>query len=386
MPAVRSTLGCAERFELRKMGRYTLGGLCEAIERHGLRPELRGDGSREITSVATLEEAGDGQISFLSNAKYEKMLWSTGASAVVLRPEVQAPERLDLIRVSDPYAAITILMVTIHGYRKHPPPPANGHGPMIAESAEIGEGAKIHAGATIDEGVRIGRNAVIYPGCYVGPRCRIGDDLLLYPNVVIYDDSIIGDRVTVHASTVVANDGLGYAPVGDKWIKIPQIGIVQIGDDVEIGSNCSIDRATIGRTVIGAGTKMSNLVAIGHGARIGENCMLVAQVGLAGSVDVGNHVTMAGQAGVVGHIRVGDNAVIGAKAGVTNNVADGETVLGQPAIPIAEMKRRVALLGRLPELRETMKSLKQKMSRLEKLESEVESLRARLESTRVAGP
>jgi UDP-3-O-[3-hydroxymyristoyl] glucosamine N-acyltransferase len=204
--------------------------------------------------------------------------------------------------------------------------------------------------------------------------------------VVVYDDTIMGDRVTIHAGTVIANDGLGYAPVGEKWIKIPQIGIVRIGDDVEIGSSCSIDRATIGSTMIGSGTKMSNLVAIGHGARIGENCMLVAQVGLAGSVDVGNHVTMAGQAGVVGHIRVGDNAVIGAKAGVTNNVPDGETVLGQPAIPIAEMKRRVALLGRLPELRDTMRTLKKRMARLERLEEEVEALRSRLEESTRVGP
>jgi UDP-3-O-[3-hydroxymyristoyl] glucosamine N-acyltransferase len=163
---------------------------------------------------------------------------------------------------------------------------------------------------------------------------------------------------------VVGNDGLGYAPVNGKWIKIPQIGIVEIGDDVEIGSNCSIDRATLGRTMIGSGTKMSNLIAIGHGTRIGEDCLFVAQVGLAGSVDVGRHVTMAGQVGVVGHIRVGDNATIGAKAGVINSVGDGETVLGQPAIPIREKKRQVAALGRLPRLADQVKELSKQVAEL----------------------
>src|SRR5262249_46304409 len=156
----------------------------------------------------------------------------------------------------------------------------------------------------------------------------VGDNVTLYSNVVLYDDTILGNRVTIHAGTVIGEDGLGYAPYNGRWLKIPQIGCVEIGDDVEIGSNCSIDRATLGRTRIGAGVKFRNLIAVGHGTQSGDDCLFVAQVGLAGSVNVGKHVTMAGQAGVVGHIRVGDNATVGAKAGVTNNVADGETVLG----------------------------------------------------------
>ncbi len=210
----------------------------------------------------------------------------------------------------------------------------------------------------------IGRNAVIYPGCYVGPRCRIGDEVQLYPNVVIYEDCVLGDRVALHAGTVVGNDGLGYAPVGGKWVKIPQIGFVEIGDDVEIGSNCSIDRATLGKTLIGSGTKMSNLIAIGHGTQIGENCLIVAQVGLAGSVGVGNHVTLAGQVGVVGHIRIGDGATVGAKAGVVNNVPDGQTFLGAPAVPIGEMRRRLAHIARLPELNRKVKRLEKELDEL----------------------
>ena len=344
----------------------TLGDACAALERRGLKVRLKGDEKRLIRGVATLEDAQEGEVSFLSNPKYEKMLSSTRAAAVVLKPEVEAPEGLNLIRVDDPYAAITMLIVDLHGYRQHPPVRPDAERPHIAASACIGENAIIHPGATVAEDVVIGTNAVLYPGSYVGPRCCIGNNVLLYPNVVVYEDTIIGDRVTIHSGTVIGNDGLGYAPVEGKWVKIPQIGSVEIGDDVEIGSNCSVDRATLGKTVIGSGTKLSNLIAIGHGTRIDEDCMFVAQVGLAGSVNVGKHVTLAGQVGVVGHIRIGDNATVGAKAGVINSVPDGETVLGQPAIPIRDMKRQVAYTMRLPELNETVKRLEKEVAELRK--------------------
>lgn len=350
----------------------TLRDLCSVLDKYGMKPALVGNAERLIHAVATLEDAAEGQISFLSNNKYEKLLATTRASAVVLRPDAAAPPHLDLIRVEDPYAAITALIVTLHGYRTHrapPPRPADAADrPWIHPTAKIGPEAIVYPGATIDADVVIGAQVVIYPGVYVGPRCRIGERVLLYPNVVIYDDTIIGDRVTIHAGTVIGEDGLGYAPLDGRWFKIPQIGHVVIEDDVEIGANCAIDRATLGCTRIGRGTKFSNLIAIGHGTHVGEDCMFVAQVGLAGSVSVGNHVTFAGQAGVVGHIRIGDNATVGAKAGVTNNVPDGETVLGQPAIPIRDMRRQVAYVGRLRELYETVRAL----------EKQVAALRARL--------
>jgi UDP-3-O-[3-hydroxymyristoyl] glucosamine N-acyltransferase len=349
----------------------TLQELCDTLARHGASPSLEGDGARDIRGIAPIEEALDGQITFVSNPKYEKMLATTRASAVVLRPGIVAPPHLGLIRVADPYAAITALIIELYGYRKHRQPPSPETS-LIAPSARLGANASIHPGVTIDDDVVIGRNAVIYPGCYIGPRCAIGDDVLLYPNVVIYDNTHIGHRVTIHAGAVIGNDGLGYAPVGGRWVKIPQIGIVEIGDDVEIGSNCSIDRATLGRTRIGRGTKLSNLIAIGHGTHIGEDCLLVAQVGLAGSVSVGNRVTMAGQAGVVGHIRIGDKATIGAKAGVTNNVPDGETVLGQPAIPIRDMKRQVAYVMRLPELNQTVRDMQKRVDDLTRQTAELE--------------
>jgi UDP-3-O-[3-hydroxymyristoyl] glucosamine N-acyltransferase len=344
----------------------TLGELRAFLEQVGMKPRLRGDANRRIGRVATLEDAVAGDVSFLSNPKYEKTLQTTRASAIVLKPDIAAPDHLDLIQVDDPYAAITALIVKLHGYRRHRRLPPDRTVSTIHPTAQIAENATIHAGATIDEDVVIGRNVIIYAGCYVGPRCRLGDNVLLYPNVVLYDDTIIGNRVAIHSNTVVGEDGLGYAPVGGQWVKIPQIGHVEIEDDVEIGANCAIDRATLGCTRIGRGTKFSNLIAIGHGTQIGENCLLVAQVGIAGSVTVGHHVTMAGQAGVVGHIRIGDHATIGAKAGVTHSVADGETVLGAPAIPIHDMKRQLAYVARLPELKEAVKRLEKRIAELEK--------------------
>ncbi len=359
----------------------TLAEVCGTLEKHGLKPALRGDAQRRIRGIATLEDAGGDELSFVSNPKYIRALQTTRASAVVLRNSIECPDGLARIDVDDPYAAITALIVEYYGYRRHATPPSaagNGHSldSRVHPTATVGPGARIYPGATVDEHVTVGRNVVLYPGVYVGPRCRLGDDVILYPNVVVYDDTVIGHRVTIHAGTVIGEDGLGYAPVGGRWVKIPQIGAVEIGDDVEIGANCAIDRATLGRTRIGAGTKFSNLIAIGHGTQIGEHCMLVAQVGLAGSVQVGSHVTMAGQVGVVGHVQIGDRATIGAKAGVTNSVPEGETYLGAPAIPIRDMKRQVALLMRLPEMHETIRGL----------ERQIQQLQAQLGETRPQSP
>jgi UDP-3-O-[3-hydroxymyristoyl] glucosamine N-acyltransferase len=346
----------------------TLAELCDSLRSYGLKPVLRGDPQLRVGRVATLEDAVNGDVSFLSNPKYEKMLQTTAASAVVLKPDIAAPPHVALLQVEDPYAAITVLIVKLHGHRQHRRGSPDRTRASIHETAVVGEDATIHPGATIDEHVVIGRNAVVYPGCYIGPRSRLGDDVVLFPNVVLYDDTVLGSRVTIHANTTIGEDGLGYAPVGGRWIKIPQIGHVVIEDDVEIGANCAIDRATLGATRIGRGTKFSNLIAIGHGTRVGEHCIFVAQVGVAGSVTVGDHVTMAGQAGIVGHIRIGDRATIAAKAGVTNNVPDGETVLGAPAVPIRAHKRQFVYITRLPELNETVK----------RLEKEIAELRTRL--------
>jgi UDP-3-O-[3-hydroxymyristoyl] glucosamine N-acyltransferase len=343
----------------------TLTQLIEFFASHQIPCDMDGDGSVVVSSVATLEDAREGQVSFLSNPKYEKDLTTTQASAVLVRPDIKVSRKMNLLRTPDPYAAVTAAIVRLHGYRRHPQWGRSKKAEIHA-SVVVGEDASIAPGAHIDENVRIGRNATIYPGVYVARGCKIGDDVVLMPNVVLYEDCILGDRVTIHAGSIIGEDGLGYAPIKDKWIKIPQIGNVIIGDDVEIGANCTIDRATLGSSVIGSGTKFSNLIAIGHGTKISEDCLFVAQVGIAGSVNVGRHVTMAGQAGVVGHITIGDNAVIGAKAGVTNDVEPGLTMLGQPAVPISDCKRQVAVVQRLPELKNEIKRLRRDLDRLMK--------------------
>ncbi len=348
----------------------TLTELADFISSQGLPCDIDGDADASVTSVATLEEAREGQLSFLSNPKYEKGLQTTGASAVLVRPEIEVTREINLLRTRDPYAAITAAIVKIHGYRRHPEwgisPRAHIH-----ESATIGDRANIAPGVHIEGDVEIGEDATIYPGAYIARGCRIGRQVTLYPNVVIYDGCRLGDRVTIHAGSIIGEDGLGYAPVNKKWVKIPQVGNAILGDDVEIGANCTIDRATLGSTLIGAGTKFSNLIAIGHGTKVDEDCLFVAQVGIAGSVTVGKHVTIAGQAGVVGHIHIGDDATIAAKAGVSNSVEPNTTVLGQPAVPINECKRQFAVIQRLPDLKNEVKRLRR----------EVETLKRRIDGT-----
>lgn len=348
----------------------TLAELNTYLQGQGLRCQIDGDPNVAIHAVNTLEDAGDGDISFLANRRYLKQLPNTKASAVVVDFEQERPNGLNLIRCNDPYTAIALLVIKIHGYRRHPQVGIDPRA-VISPTATIGPGANIQHGVTIAEDVTIGARATIYPGCYIGAGCRIGDDVVLLPNVVIYDGCVLGNRVTIHSGTSIGNDGLGYAPFGEKWRKIPQVGIVEIGDDVEIGSNCSIDRATLGKTVIGSGTKMSNLIAIGHGTRIGENCMLVAQVGLAGSVTLGKHVTLAGQVGVVGHLFIGDNAVVAAKSGVSTDIPPGRTVLGIPALPINQKRREFAILAKLPRKWDQLKVLPQRVAALEKALNEL---------------
>jgi UDP-3-O-[3-hydroxymyristoyl] glucosamine N-acyltransferase len=347
----------------------TLDRLAEYLLSVGIPCTVDGDGSVSVCGVATLEEATAGQISFLSNPRYEHHLETTRASAVLVRSDVKTTRPMNLLRTPDPYAAVTAAIVRLHGYRKHPQWGVSERA-IISPEARIGPNANIAPGAYIDHGVELGENATVYPGVYIARGTLIGANVILFPNVVIYENCILGNNVTIHAGTVIGEDGLGYAPVKEKWIKIPQIGNVVIGDDVELGPNCTIDRATLGSTVIGSGTKFSDLVAIGHGTKVGEDCLFVAQVGLAGSVTVGRHVTIAGQAGVVGHITIGDNAVIGAKAGVSNSVEQGATVLGQPAVPINECKRQIAVMQQLPKLKNEIKRMRRELDRLLQLTGE----------------
>lgn len=308
--------------------------------------EVVGNPSLEVFSANTLEEAQPGQISFLANPKYARQLQITHASAIVVAPDIHS-DRTALLKIKDPYRGFMQSVVLLHGYRKHP------H-------------AGIHPRAYVDPDASVGEGTVLYPGAYVGPRARIGRDCILYPNVVVYDDCIVGDRVTLHAGTSIGHDGFGYATAGGVHHKIPQAGNAIVEDDVEMGANCSVDRATLGSTIIGRGTKFSNNVVIGHGAKVGAYNLYVAHVGIAGSTKIGHHVTMGGSAGMVGHIKIGDNVNIAAYSLVTHDVGDEMTMIGNPAMPASQGRRAMALFTHLPELRDRIKQLENELAELKK--------------------
>lgn len=342
--------------------------LSQYLAEHGFPNSLEGSADPLLHGVNTLQEAGAGELSFLTNIKYREQLLATQASAAIIGPDEPAPPHLAVLRCPDPYGAVAAAIKHIHGVRQHP---QWGVSPRadIAPSAQIGDNANIAPGVFVDADVTIGANATLYPGCYVGRGVTIGDDVTLYPNVVIYDGSKLGHRVTLHAGTVIGQDGLGYAPVDGRWMKIPQAGWAVVEDDVEMGANCAIDRATLGQTRIGVGTKFSDAVVIGHGTKVGKNGMFVAQTGLAGSVTVGDNVTMGGQVGVAGHLSIGDNVTIGAKSGVWSDIPANERYFGIPAFKWKAFWRQVAAVKELPDL----------IKKLRRMEKEIETLRAKLE-------
>ncbi|HWP41225.1 MAG TPA: UDP-3-O-(3-hydroxymyristoyl)glucosamine N-acyltransferase [Tepidisphaeraceae bacterium] len=306
--------------------------------------ELVGDGSIQITSAASLEDAGPGQIGFLANPRYHKQLETTRASAVIVAPRVSST-RLALLKTPDPYYAFARAVVLLHGHRRHP------H-------------QGVHPNANVDPTATIAQGSIVYPGVYVGPRVRIGADCIIYPNVVIYEDCVIGDRCILHANAVIGADGYGFATRQGVHHKIPQIGNVIIEDDVEIGAGTVIARAAMGSTLIGKGTKIDALVMVGHNTRIGPHGLLVAQVGIAGSVTIGHHVTMAGQVGVAGHLKIGDNVTIAAKAGVMSDIPDQTIVIGVPAMPASQARRVYSIFTQLPELLDRLKAVEQQLEEL----------------------
>ena len=303
--------------------------------------ELVGDGDVEIASIASLEEAGPGQLSFLSNGRYAKEFAQSRAAAVIVGKDVKS-DRSGLLRCDDPYYAFCQAMLLLHGQRRH------AH-------------AGIHPGAHVDPSATLGDGCVVYPGAYVGPRVRLGRECILYPNVTIYDDCVVGDRVIIHAGTVIGVDGFGYATHKGVHHKIPQPANVTIGDDVEIGANCTIARGALNSTTIGAGTKLDGLVMIGHGATLGRGCIVVAQVAIAGSVTIGNYVVIGGQAAIAGHLTIGDQAQLAGRCAVMTDVEPKATMVGMPAMPQTHARRVYAHFTRLPEIVDRVKELEKRV-------------------------
>jgi UDP-3-O-[3-hydroxymyristoyl] glucosamine N-acyltransferase len=332
-----------------------------------------GDGSRLVSGCAPIEHAGPDDITFLANTKYARFLPTTKAAAVIVDARTPCPPHVVKLIAADPYFAFRSAMVALYGFRGHPRPIcAAGGGECISAHAAvhpdalIGAATAVHPHATVEARARIGQRCVLYPGSYVGPDAVIGDDCALFPNVVIYDRCILGNRVTVHANTVIGSDGFGYATSKGAHHKIPQAGIVVIEDDVELGAGCAIERATMGETRIGKGTKFADLISIGHGSKIGKHCLFVSMVGLSGSVEVGDFVVMGGQAGAVGHLKIGDKAQIGAQTGITNDVEAGSKVWGTPAVELEHARRNAVVFRDLYGLAQRVRQLEKELERRER--------------------
>jgi UDP-3-O-[3-hydroxymyristoyl] glucosamine N-acyltransferase len=315
---------------------------------------LRGDGSRRLTGLAALDAAGPDELSFLAQAAYRRQAAASRAGCILVGAEEELPGH-DVIACEDPYRAFALAMRAFH------PEPARPAGvaptASVSPEAELGEGVSVGPGAVVEAGARIGAGSAVLAGAVVGRGCRLGEDCVLHPNAVLYPGTELGDRVAVHANAVLGSDGFGYASGRDGHFKIVHAGRVVVEDDCEIGAGSCIDRAVMGETRIGAGTKIDNLVQVAHNVRIGAGSILVSQSGISGSSTLGRGCVVAGQSGVAGHLNLGDGARVGAKSAVYEDVPAGETVTGIPAIPHARWKRLAASLGRLPDLLRRMRRL-----------------------------
>jgi len=335
--------------------------LADLAARLGCR--LDGDGSIEVTRVASLDEAGPGDLSFLANRKYAARLPETRASAVIVADD-QAGAPCATLRTAHPYLAFAQAV----GLLSPAPAFPGGVSPLasVDPSAELGADVSIGPFVSVGAGARIGARTVIAPHVVVGPAATIGTDCLIHAHVSIREGVAIGSRVVIQDAAVVGSDGFGFAQRPDgTHQKIPQVGRVVIEDDVEIGAQSAIDRPAVGETRIGQGTKIDNLVQVAHGVRVGRNVLLAAQVGIAGSTVLEDSVIMAGQSGATGHVHLGRGAVVGAKSAVTKDVPDAAHVAGIPAGDVAEWREMVALSRRLPELRRMISELEARLAALE---------------------
>ena len=329
-----------------------------AVLVHG---RLVGDGSVSIRSARPVAEAGPGDITFIENDRFAKLLRASPASAAIVGPhfaiEPQETARdLAVIEVDDPIAAFLAVRTHLDGVKQtrwvgtHPQA-------CVSPTAQIGRDVAIYPFVYVGDNAEIGDGTTLHPGSVIGSGCTLGKECIVHPNAVLYPNVTLGDRVEIHAGTVLGGDGFGYRRVEGRHIKVPHTGRLEIGSDVEIGSNCTIDRATFEATRIGEGTKIDNLVMIGHNNQIGRHNLLCGQVGIAGSCKTGDYVVMAGQAGIKDNTRIGEGVVVGAQAGVHRNVPDGQQILGSPAIPVREQRRIFQMIARLPEIYKQLRDL-----------------------------
>lgn len=314
--------------------------------------EIVGNPDATVCSFGKIEQAVNGDITFLSNTKYTHFIYTTEASVVLVRRDFEAdrPIKATLIKVDDPYATLSQLLETASAALiRHPrgmEQPCH-----VAEGVAVPDDAYIGAFAYVGEGVTLGNNVKIYPGAYIGHGVSIGDDTIVYAGAKIYYGCRIGSRCIIHAGAVIGADGFGFAPMPDgSYHKIPQIGIVVIEDDVEIGANTTVDRATMGATVIHRGVKLDNLIQAAHNTEIGANTVMAAQAGVAGSTKIGSSCMIGGQVGIAGHISIGNGVQAAAQTGVPHSVPDGEKIMGSPALPAHDYMRQTVHIKRLESL------------------------------------
>lgn len=325
---------------------------------------IEGDSSVEVNNFSRIEDGKPGTLTFLANPKYTHYIYTTDASIVLVNNDFVAerPIKATLVRCFNAYAALAILLDMVDKMK----PRKKGIEAMsfVADTAKLGENVYVGAFSYIAEGAVVGNNSQIYPQSYIGDNVTIGDNTIIYPGVKIYQGCTIGNNCIIHSGAVIGSDGFGFAPEGEIYKKIPQMGIVRIEDDVEIGANTTIDRAVMDATVIHKGVKLDNLIQIAHNVEVGENTVMAAQVGISGSTKVGKHCMFGGQVGLGGHITIGDNANIGAQSGIISNIAPEAKILGSPAVPVKDFFRSSIIFPKLPEMYRQLAQLQKEIDAL----------------------
>ncbi len=329
---------------------------------------VEGNQDAAVSTFAKIEEGHPGAISFLANPKYTNYIYSTGSSIVLVSNEFVAeqPVKATLIRVADPYATVAMLLEMVQKMTVAMPEGIEDPS-FVAQGVEIPEGAYIGAFAYIGRGAKLGKNVKIFPQAFIGENVTVGDDTIIYPGVKIYRGCKIGSRCVLHAGCVIGADGFGFAPRPDgHYDKIPQMGNVELADDVEIGANTTVDRATMGSTRIGRGVKLDNLIQIAHNVEVGTNTVIASQTGVAGSTKIGSQCMIGGQVGFAGHIHVGDRVSIGAQSGIPNDVKSDSRLMGYPAIDAREWARQAVYIKNLAALNDRVRTLEKKLKEANK--------------------
>ncbi len=328
---------------------------------------VKGDGSLVLSGVASLEAAKEADLTFVTNIRYAGAAAVTKASAILSEKEIPGVSKPFLLS-SNPYAALAKIIELFHPGSSHPI--GIQVGARVDPKASVHPRASIAAGASVLAGARIAAGTVLFPGTFIGENTVIGENCILYSNVTVRENCILGDRVILQPGVVVGSDGFGFAKDGEGYRKIPQVGNVIIEDDVELGANVCVDRAVLGSTVIGKGTKLDNLIQVGHNVVIGAHTVIAAQTGIAGSTQVGSHVIMGGQVGLAGHLKIGDHVTLATRTGVMEDIPEKGLYWGSPSAPMTEEMKNVAAYRQLPELIKRIRSLEKKLEKIQNVKKD----------------